>query len=127
MTKKKKRILIVDDSSTVILMERMVLGDLGYELSVARSGEEALEKAATEKPDLVLMDVVMPGMSGFDAVKALRARDATRTTPIIMVTTRSEPQYVEEGYKSGCNDYIIKPFDKKDLLAKLKTHLGEGA
>jgi CheY-like chemotaxis protein len=120
----KKKILLVDDSNTVLMLHRMMLDERTYELHFARNGKEACDKAASEKPDLIFMDVVMPQMNGFDACKTLRARDETRSTPIIMVTTRGEPQNVELGYQVGCTEYITKPFNSIELLSKLKNYLG---
>ena len=83
----KKKILLVDDADTIRMMERMILGKGPYELVMAKDGQEAVAKALTEKPDLILMDVVMPKMGGFEACEKLRANDATKAIPIIMVTT----------------------------------------
>ncbi len=121
----RKKILLVDDSSTVLLMERMILSKSEYEVVTARDGVEGLEKARAEKPDLILMDVVMPRMDGFEAVRQLRAEDATRAIPVIMVTTRGELQSVETGYASGCNDYVTKPINGLELLAKVRSCLGQ--
>jgi DNA-binding response OmpR family regulator len=121
----RKKILLVDDSSTILMVEQMILTKGQYELLTARDGEEAIAKAATELPDLILMDVVMPGMSGFEACRRIRESDGTRNTPIIMVTTRGEAQSVEAGFDSGCNDYVTKPINGTELLAKLRNLLGD--
>jgi DNA-binding response OmpR family regulator len=121
----RKKILLVDDSSTVLLMERMILSKSEYDVVTARDGVEGLEKARAERPDLILMDVVMPRMDGFEAVKQLRAEDATRAIPVIMVTTRGELTSVEAGYASGCNDYVTKPINGLELLAKVRSCLGQ--
>lgn len=119
-----KKILLVDDSPTVLLMERLLLQDGPYEFVVATSGAEALSRALTERPELILMDVVMPGMDGFEVCRLLRAQEATRTTPIILVTTRGGPEHIEKGYESGCTDYVTKPFDGNELRAKIESFLG---
>jgi CheY-like chemotaxis protein len=121
----RKKILLVDDSSTVLMMERMALGDQEFEVVIARNGMEAIEKAVSAQPDLIFMDVVMPKMNGFDACRALKARKETRSIPVIMVTTRGEPHHIEQGYGSGCAEYITKPFDMVELRSKLKNYLGE--
>jgi DNA-binding response OmpR family regulator len=121
----KKKILLVDDSQTVLLMEKMILSKGPYAVVTAVDGEDAVRKAATEHPDLILMDVIMPKMNGFEACAKLREQDATRVTPIIMVTTRGEESNVETGYASGCNDYITKPINGPELLAKLRGFLGQ--
>jgi CheY-like chemotaxis protein len=124
-TTMKKKILLVDDSSTALMIERMLLGGAPYELVTARDGREAVAKAESERPDLILMDVVMPHMTGIDACRAIRAQDATRTIPIILVTTRGESENVERGFESGCNDYVTKPINGIELLAKIRSQLGE--
>ena len=121
----RKKILLVDDSSTVLLMERMILSKSDYDVVTARDGLEGLEKARAERPDLILMDVIMPRMDGFEAVRQLRQEDATREIPVIMVTTRGELQSVESGYASGCNEYVTKPINGLELLAKVKSCLGQ--
>jgi DNA-binding response OmpR family regulator len=121
----RKKILLVDDSSTVLLLHRMMLSHCGYELLTARDGQEALDKAATEHPDLIFLDVLMPRMDGFQTCRVLRSRAETKSVPIILVTTRGEPHYVRQGFESGCTDYITKPFDGEELLAKVRSHLEE--
>jgi len=118
-----KKILLVDDSNTVLLMERMILNHEGYELVTASNGQEGVDKAIAEKPDLILMDVVMPDINGFEACRRLRARDDTRNIPIIMVTTRSEATNVQTGFESGCSDYVTKPINGLELVTKIKNHL----
>ena len=124
---RKKVLLLVDDSKTILLMERMILGGGAYELITALDGEEAVEKARAEVPDLILMDVVMPRMNGFEACRRIRSGVATADIPVIMVTTRGEIESVEAGYESGCADYVIKPIDAQELLAKVRSYLGENS
>ncbi len=119
-----KKILLVDDSPTVLLSHRMLLQSDRWVVVTARDGVEALEVAAAIRPDLILMDVVMPRMNGFEAVRRLRESEGTKTTPIIMVTTRAEEKVVEVCYRMGCNDYVNKPVDRARLLAKIDTLLG---
>jgi CheY-like chemotaxis protein len=121
----RKKILLVDDSTTVLLMERMILAKNQYTVVEARDGQEGVEKALAEKPDLILMDVVMPRMDGFEAVRRLREEDATREIPVIMVTTRGELESVESGYASGCTDYVTKPINGLELLTKVRSCLGQ--
>lgn len=120
----RKKILLVDDSLTALMIEQTMLSRGPYDLIVARDGQEAVERAVAERPDLILMDVVMPRMDGFEACKTLRSRDDTRAIPIILVTTRGEADSVEEGFESGCSDYITKPIDSLELLSKLANFLG---
>jgi len=121
----KKKILLVDDSKTVLMMEQMILNKAAYELVIANDGRQAIAKANAEHPDLILMDVMMPEMGGFEACAQLRSAEATRGIPIIMVTTRGEAESIEKGYASGCSDYITKPINGMELLSKLKNYLGE--
>jgi DNA-binding response OmpR family regulator len=120
----RKKILCVDDSATILMMERMILSKGPYDLVTASDGEEAVSKALAERPDLILMDIVMPRMNGFDACRRIRQEEAIRTTPVIMVTTRGEVQNMESGFESGCNDYVTKPINATELLTKLRNFLG---
>lgn len=118
----KKRILIVDDSSTALMMEEVMLGQR-YEILKATDGTEALKAAVRELPDLILLDVVMPKMDGFEVCRVLRGIEVTRLIPIIMVTTRGEGKNVEAGFASGANDYVTKPINQRELLSKIERYL----
>jgi CheY-like chemotaxis protein len=108
------------------MMERDILERrTTYVCVTASDGQEAVEKAQLEHPDLILMDVVMPRMNGFEACKAMRRQPGTREIPIVLVTTRGEESYMEAGFQSGCNDYITKPVDGAELVALLQSYLGE--
>ena len=122
---KRKKILLVDDSSTILMMEKFILRNHSYEIVTAADGEEGLRKALEHRPDLVLLDVIMPKMGGFEACRRMREEEATRTTPIIMVTTRGEATNVETGWTAGCSDYITKPINSIELLAKVRNFLGD--
>ena len=121
----RKRILLVDDSSTILMMEKLILANGPWELVTASNGEEAVQKAATLRPDLILLDVIMPRMGGFEACRAIRTRSDTHAIPIIMVTTRGEAANVEAGWASGCTDYVMKPINAVELLAKVRSLLEE--
>lgn len=118
-----KKILLVDDSMTTLFMEEMILSSR-YRLVKASNGEDAVAKALAESPDLILLDVIMPKMDGFEVCRRLRAEEATRLVPIIMVTTRGEGHNVERGYEAGCTDYVTKPINSIELLAKVQNYLG---
>jgi CheY-like chemotaxis protein len=121
-----KKVLLVDDSSTTLMMEEMILKQqTNYECVMAKDGLDAISRAVVEAPDLVLMDVVMPRLNGFEACKRMRLEDSLRDTPIILVTTRGEEEYVEAGFQSGCNDYITKPINSFELVTLLQSYLGE--
>lgn len=121
----RKKILLVDDAETILMMERMILKKEPYDLVTAKDGEEALAKAELECPDLILLDVIMPKMNGFEVCKQLRQKELTKTTPIIMVTTRGEQENVETAYKGGCNDYVTKPINGMELITKVRNYLKE--
>jgi len=94
-------------------------------LVIARDGVEGVARALETNPDLILLDVVMPRMGGLEALRELRANQRTRAVPIVMVTTRAEADSIETGYASGCSDYIVKPIDSMELLAKVHDLLGD--
>ena len=119
-----RKILLVDDSATVLMMERMILASERFQIVTATNGEEAHERARTELPDLILMDIVMPKMTGIQACRAIKDDPATKHIPIILVTTRGEAESMEAGYSSGCNDYVTKPVNSAELLGKIRNLLG---
>jgi CheY-like chemotaxis protein len=115
-----KKILIVDDSKVAAMTQQIILRSLKQcEVITAEDGIKGVEKAVAEQPDLILMDVVMPRMNGFEAVRLIRGHEVTENIPIIMVTTRSESAHVDEGFASGCDDYVYKPIDAAQLLEKI--------
>lgn len=119
----RKKILLVDDSNTILMMERFILRNDPYTVITASNGEEGVQKAIAEMPDLILLDVIMPRMSGFEACRLIRDHPALGDVPIIMVTTRGEVENVETGFESGCNDYITKPINAHELITKLRNYL----
>jgi diguanylate cyclase (GGDEF)-like protein/PAS domain S-box-containing protein len=116
-------ILIVDDTPENIQVVAGVLGPLGYDLSFAVSGADALELVSTERYDLVLLDIMMPGMSGFEVAERMGKDSRMREVPIIFLTARSDEEGMEQGFKLGGVDYITKPFNHTELLARLRRHL----
>lgn len=127
----RKKILLVDDSSTILMMEKFILRNDPYDLISASNGEEGVRKAVAEQPDLILLDVIMPRMGGFEACRLIRENPATAHIPIIMVTTRGEAGNVETGWISGCTDYVTKPINANELLAKVRSlagiHVNDGS
>jgi DNA-binding response OmpR family regulator len=121
----RKKILLVDDSNTILMMEKFILRNGPYEILTATNGEEGVLKAAEQMPDLILLDVIMPKMGGFEACRLLRSTKATSEIPIIMVTTRGEAANVEAGWANGCTDYVTKPINSIELLAKVRSFLGD--
>ena len=122
----RKKILLVDDSNTILMMEKFILRNGPYELVTASNGEEGVRKAVEHQPDLILLDVIMPKMGGFEACRLIRAAEQTKSIPIIMVTTRGEAANVEAGWANGCTDYVTKPINSIELLAKVRNFLGDG-
>jgi DNA-binding response OmpR family regulator len=120
---RRKKILLVDDSGTMLMVEKMILSRQHYDVVTAKDGREAVQMAATERPDLILLDIVMPHLTGLDVLKRLRADELTKATPVIMVTTRGEAENLEAGYAGGCNDYVTKPFDSTELITKVRSCL----
>jgi len=121
-----KKILLVDDSCTARLVNRMIFSQKSnYELISAVDGKEAVERARLDKPDLILMDIMMPRMTGLEACRVIKQDKATSSIPVILLTTRGEESYVQEGYASGCSDYLTKPVNDAELLDLLRAYLGE--
>ncbi len=122
-----KKVLLVDDSSTSRVTYRLLITQkTGYEVETASNGEEAVNKAVTERPDLIVMDVVMPKMDGLAAVEALRNDERTKHIPIILLTFRSGEESVQKGFASGCDEYLTKPVDPAELMQVLDKYLGQG-
>lgn len=117
------KILIVDDTETMRLYEQMLLAGQGYEVDLAEDGLDALEKVLTFKPDLVLLDIMMPNMDGIETCRRLKSDEQTKDIKVVMVTTKSEYDRVKEAFAAGCDDYITKPIDKTELLTKIKDLL----
>lgn len=117
----KKKVLLVDDSNTVLMMEKMILSKGPFEIVTARDGVEAIAKSKSELPDVILLDVMMPKLDGLSACAAIRAQPETADIPIIMVTTRGEEQNIETAFRNGCTDYVTKPINGLELLAKLQN------
>ena len=122
-----KKILAVDDTLTSLLWQRMVLEQEDYLVVTAKDGAEGVATAVAERPDLILMDVTMPGMSGVDACRALRANLATRRIPVVMIATRSGLDVLNAAADCGHVGYILKPFERSTLLSKVRELLGHSA
>jgi twitching motility two-component system response regulator PilH len=114
-----RKILVVDDSPTERLSLSELLTGRGFEVSFAVNGDEAIHKAQNELPDLILMDVVMPGTSGFAATRQIAKSEATRNIPVIMCTSKSQETDRIWGMRQGAFAYLTKPLDHQQLLAKI--------
>jgi len=114
-------VLIIDDSPTELHLFQNMLEKAGFETLVADSGEEGIHKAVTARPDCILMDVVMPGMNGFQATRRLTKDPATANIPVIMITTKDQETDKIWGMRQGAVDYLVKPVADKDLVAKIRS------
>ncbi len=114
-----KKILLVDDSPTERHFLSGLLTKQGYQVVLAENGEEALDKAKQEKPDLIIMDVVMPGLNGFQATRAITKDNDTKHIPVIMCTTKGQETDKVWAMRQGAKDYVTKPVDQAELLNKI--------
>ena len=119
----KKKILVVDDEPNIVKLVSFILSTNGYEVIEASLGAEGIKKAKAEKPDLIILDVMMPKMDGFEAAKKLRADKATSGIPILMLSSKAQFEDKMKGIDSGAMDYVTKPFDKHELLEKVQECL----
>ena len=117
-------ILIVDDSPTEIHVLKTMLEKNGFAVASASSGEEGIEKARAEQPDLILMDVDMPGMNGFQAAREITTNPDTSSIPVIIVSTKDQETDKLWGLRQGAKDYITKPAKEKDLIGKINGLIG---
>jgi DNA-binding NtrC family response regulator len=117
------RILLVDDTPENLKVLRQTLEAEGYNIMVATSGETAIKIAYDASPDLILLDVLMPGIDGFETCRRLKSHPATVDIPVLFVTARAETTSVVEGFAAGGVDYIVKPFQNEEVLIRVQTHL----
>lgn len=120
---KNAHILIVDDSFETLSLLGKLLTKQGFNVTPASSGTQALALASGKKPDLILLDVGMPGQDGFEICHTLKTDDATRHIPIIFLTGKTEEDDILKGFQTGAVDYIQKPFNQSELLARVETHI----
>jgi len=120
-----KKILVVEDQTELLKLECILLSSLGYDVKGAENGEKALEQIASETPDLVLLDVMMPGIDGFQVCERIKSNEATRHIPVIMVTAKGGHSDMDKGQRVGANWYIVKPFRSVFLLEMIRKFLGE--
>lgn len=112
---KKHKIMIVDDEPDIVKLVKVSLEMANFEVSEAFSGQEALDKVQDAKPDIILLDIMMPDINGFEVCKRLKADTKTKDIPVIMLTAKGQRGDAEQGLKEGADDYIIKPFDPYEL------------
>lgn len=118
-----KRVLIVDDEVNIVISLEFLLEQAGYHVRVAHNGEEGLEKIATFEPDLVLLDVMMPRLNGFEVCSRVRENPAWQHIKIVMLTAKGREVEITKGLALGANAYVTKPFSTKELLAEVRRIL----
>lgn len=127
MSGSEASVLVVEDDPTIRALLAMALSGAGYaDVREAARGDEGLAEAKRRAPDLVLLDVMLPGLDGFAFARAVRAAPALAATRIIMITARTQPEDIVRGLEAGADDYVVKPFDRKILLARVKAVLRRG-
>ncbi len=119
----KERILVVDDEEDILELVRYNLAREGYHVAGTLSGEEALRKARSEAFDLIVLDLMLPGIDGLEVAKKLKAHEKTRNIPIVMLTAKGEEADIVTGLELGADDYITKPFSPRVLIARIRTAL----
>ena len=121
-----RRILVVDDNADSAAIIRRILEAQHYDVLVARDGVEALDRLAQEKVELVLLDIMMPGMNGLEVLRRIKGDAATQRLPVILVTAKTHDDDVLDGYQYGADYYITKPFTRKQLLYGIELLLDKG-
>lgn len=120
-------VLIADDEPNIVVSLEFLMQREGYQVLVARDGAQALDMIRRERPALVLLDVMMPGKSGFEVCQAVRADDALAGMKIVLLTAKGRDSDVAKGMALGADAYVIKPFSTKELAARVRELLGQGA
>ena len=122
----KGRILVVDDEIYIVHILDFSLGMEGYEVVTALDGEQALEKARSEKPDLIVLDIMMPKLDGYETCKMLKADPETKDVPVILLSAKGRNVDQKVGFEVGADDYITKPFSPRKLVERINAILGHG-
>ncbi|HET7225601.1 MAG TPA: response regulator [Candidatus Eisenbacteria bacterium] len=120
----KGRILVVDDEIYIVHILDFSLGMEGYEVLTALDGEQALEKARAEHPDLIVLDIMMPKLDGYETCKLLKAGDDTKDIPVILLSAKGRNVDQKVGFEAGADDYITKPFSPRKLVERINAILG---
>lgn len=116
-------ILVVDDNSRNLQVVGKILGKKGYKLSLVTSPEKGLKIAKEKKPDLILLDIMLPGIDGYEICEKLKAKTETSDIPVIFLTAKTETDDIVKGFECGAVDYVTKPFNPRELIARVKTHI----
>jgi DNA-binding response OmpR family regulator len=120
-----KKVLIVDDEENIVISIEFLIDQAGYEIDIARDGEEALNKVVSFNPDLILLDIMMPKINGFEVCRRIRENPQFDSTKIIMLSAKGREVEVAKGLALGANSYIIKPFSTKELMAEVNHILSQ--
>jgi two-component system phosphate regulon response regulator PhoB len=120
------RVLVVDDNHDICDLVALKLGNSGFAVTQAFDGPTALHAARAGSFDLIILDVMMPGMSGLDVLRALREDPAVSATPVLMLTAKTQERDIEAGFAAGADDYITKPFSPRELLIRVRVILRRG-
>ena len=124
VTERRKKILIVDDESIMVSILQRHVSNAGFVFEVASNGQEALDKIQKEMPDLVLLDLMMPGMSGFETCRRIRADEKTKKLPVIIITALRSDTDSADAAACGANEFMVKPINADHLAKRLRHHLG---
>jgi DNA-binding response OmpR family regulator len=124
VTERRKRILIVDDESSMVSVLQRHISNAGYEFEAATNGREALEKIQQEVPDLVMLDLMMPDMNGFEVCRRIRAEEKTKSVPVLIITALRSESDASAAAACGANELIVKPIDGGHLAKRLRHYLG---
>ena len=121
---KRKRVLVVEDTDSVQMMLKWWITNDGFDVDVVSDGGEALERVSSASPDLIVLDVMMPGLNGYAVCRKLRELEQTKKTPIIIITALQASTDSDEAKRSGANEVMIKPLNKDDFIRRIRTYLG---
>ncbi len=116
---KKGKVLVVDDEVNITQILEFSIGSEGYEVLTASNGEEAIDKARREQPDLIILDIMMPKIDGYEACRILKANPITKNIPVVLLTAKGRDIDKRLGYEVGASDYIIKPFSPNKLIGRI--------
>lgn len=119
-----KKIMVVDDDPTTVMVVKAVLSTYGFDVATVHSGQECLNKVGEEKPDLILLDIMMPKMDGWETLRRLKEKSITDTTLVVMLTVKGDVGEAPE-LRDVVSDYITKPFGKTDLIERVRKVIGE--
>jgi len=123
MSGEVRTVLVADDDDDILELVAFRLERAGYEVITARDGSQALAKAQEHRPDLAVLDVMMPGLNGYEVTRQLRAEEATRAIPVILLTARVQEADVSRGFEAGADDYLRKPFSPQELRSRVQAIL----